>query len=223
VLDPDLKSAVSNGVLSSSDYQLSTDFMKSKGIIASLKNGQSPFKLSTTAGRILNKAIIVEGGSKVLCNLFLDSAAAESCSNTVTDVADCVTGKGWRDLAICAEKGATSYATVIRNTIDIFDVIKITKNINGYTLINDYLEDFYAKGSAGALPGDAILEKQIKAFAKKEAASSAVFGDYDMAFVKAGILDGAYRTNLTASHNVQLVESVRNMLKPKTITVTPTF
>jgi hypothetical protein len=227
VLDLDLKNAVSNGVLLPSGYKLSTDIMKSKGIVASLAAGQSPFNLSTTAGKILNKTlkdkIIIEGGSKVLCNLFLDSAAAESCSNAAVKVSGCVDWSDWKSKAICVKDGVFSYVTVINNAVDIFDVIKITKNLNGYTLINDYLEAYYAKGTV-AVPNDEVkLESDIKAFAKKEAASSTLFGDYDMAFVKAGIRDGVYRTNLTALQNVKLVESVRNMLKPKTIVVTPTF
>ena len=147
VLDPDLKSAVSNGVLSSSGYKLSTNIMKSKGIVASLAAGQSPFNLSTTAGKLLNKTlkdkIIIEGGSKVLCNLFLDSAAAQSCSDAAAKVSGCVTGLDWQSKAMCVKDGVFSYVTVINNAVDIFDVIKITKNLNGYMLINDYLENYY--------------------------------------------------------------------------------
>ena len=81
---------------------------------------------------------------------------------------------------------------------------------------------YYARGTV-AVPTDEVkLESDIKAFATKIISINSS-SDYDMAFVKAGIMDGIYRTNTAALHNVQLVESVRNMLKPKTIIVTPTF
>jgi hypothetical protein len=211
LIDPDLKRA-----LTSTDYQLTVNIMKSKGIVKSLAAGQTPFKLSTVYGRVIDKTfkekVIADGGSNVLCNMFLTGVAAQACSNEAAKTTACalsLSTQGWKGAAGCVVAEIPSAIGILVNSIDIFKFTKITKNLNGYLLINDYLDNYFKKGITQFPSDDVQLENDVQTVAQKLNVNNS---DYDMQFVKKGVRDGIARNAVTSSKNIKLVESLKAIL-----------
>lgn len=221
VLDPDLRK-----VLSPANYQSTANILKSKGIIQSLKAGQTPFKLNTLKGRFLNntfKGIILDKGikqsSEFLCQQLLsfDGAVAQSCMTESSKIADCtfsLVESGWEGAASCVTGVMTSFSSLIYSIFDVTQVVSIKQHINGYLIINDYLNDYYAKGSTTTSLNEAKLETDIQGYANQLNLTNSLFDfdDYDMQFVKDGIRDSITRNLITANHNVSLAEQLRKIL-----------
>jgi hypothetical protein len=210
LLDPDLRR-----VLTPSKYKLSTQIMKSKGIVQSLKDGRTVFERRNTLGRVLDKTfkekIVAEGGSDIFCKLFFDGAVEKSCSTEVSKIVSCtehLVGEGWKGVSGCVLGGITTTVGLMNNALDIFEVINIRKQNIGYILMTDYLHGYFEKGTM-VLPSDANLEQAIQILATNMSFSS---GDYDMAFVKNGVLDSINRTAVATNNNVRLVEQLKGIL-----------
>ena len=221
VLDPDLRKA-----FTPEGYQSTVNIMKTKGIVKSLAAGKTPFKLNTLKGKILNKAFkdkiigegISGGSSEWLCHQFLDGAVAESCSNEAKKVATCGVGlatEGWKGAAGCVIGGVTTFTGFINSVFDIGQIVSIKQHNYGYVLINDYLNDYYAKGSTVTALDEVKLEADIQKYADQLSLSSGglfTFADFDMQFVKDGIRDSILRNLVKANANIRTVEQLRAIL-----------
>lgn len=221
VLDPDLRKA-----FTPEGYQSTVNIMKTKGIVKSLAAGKTPFKLNTLKGKILNKAFkdkiigegISGGSSEWLCHQFLDGAVAESCSNEAKKVATCGVGlatEGWKGAAGCVIGGVTTFTGFINSVFDIGQIVSIKQHNYGYVLINDYLNDYYAKGSTVTALDEVKLEADIQKYADQLSLSSGglfTFADFDMQFVKDGIRDSILRNLVKANANIRTVEQIKAIL-----------
>jgi hypothetical protein len=143
---------------------------------------------------------------------------ADSCSTEAKKIATCGVGlltEGWKGAAGCVVGSVTTVAGFINNIFDIGQVLDIKQHNYGYVLINDYLNDYYAKGSTATTLDEAKLTADIQIYANKLSLSSGclfTFADFDMQFVKDGIRDSILRNLVRANANVRTVEQIRAIL-----------
>jgi len=228
VLDPDLRA-----LLTPKTYTKSLKFMKSKGIVKSLAKGTTPFSRKSPTGRLLDKffkeELLAKTSSTAFCRvMFKDNpAVSKSCSHETEKAFACAAGlltkfdsitspiSIWKDAATCVTGGVISLAGFVKNIFDVGQIDDIKQHTYGYILINDYLNDYYAKGSTTTALDEAKLEADIQKYADKLSLSSGglfTFADFDMQFVKDGIRDSILRNLVTANANVRTVEQIRAIL-----------
>lgn len=197
-------------ILSVDDYKLSSGIMKSRAILKSFAAGKISFDRQTTLGKIIDKTlkekIITDNANDPLCDLFFDNTVAKSCNNKAKKIANCtlkLATKGWEGAASCVVDSVTSTIGFMNTTLDTFNAVEINRHISDYKLINDYLDDYFAKGKT-QIPTNAQLETDIKTMTEQS--------DYDIAFVKTGIKDSIASTKLKSAQDLALTESLRKML-----------
>lgn len=221
VLDPDLRR-----VLTPTNYTRSINIFKKQGLIASIAAGKTPFNRATLYGKVIDKAlkekVIAAGASNVMCKmLFNDAATIEACTTESTKIGECTSGivtDGWGGVSGCVLHGITSVGSAVNSWLAVANVEGSRHRINEYLLINDYLNNYFAKGSLQIPNVDADLNKAIEAYAKKYNFRSnedllVILWDYDKSLVRVGIRNGINRVVTKSSANIQLTENLRAILK----------
>ncbi len=202
------------------------NIMKKAGILQSLKSREAIFKASTVYGDGFNKGLekifvdegLIKYGTQWLCGALIeDSKTSTSCANEAKKASTCaklVVSKGakakldstaiLKDSAECIIGGVTTTISAIGNWWDVGTVtFDLKPKIEGYNLIDDYLDDYYKSGKTQYPNDDEQLKKDIRTYVS----SYPLFLDID--FIMKGIRSSITRNNEEGTQNVKTAENAR--------------